>query len=121
MGSWGEAARLLGKASVSVISIEDVKGDWSLAESWASQSKVFAVTDGEWGATVFAHGERQKFAAPKVTVVDATGAGDIFAASFFVKLWQTADPWAAGAFAVAVASESVTRVGIEGVPKNSSL
>ncbi|MBI5292318.1 MAG: hypothetical protein HY872_10630, partial [Chloroflexi bacterium] len=42
--------------------------------------------------------------------------GDIFAAAFFVRLWQTADPWDAARFAVALASDSVTRVGIEGVP-----
>lgn len=115
---WAEAATLLPKASATVIGIEDVQWDWSVAEAWAAQSKVFVVTQGEQGATVFANGERRHFEAPKVQVADATGAGDIFATSFFVRLWQSDDPWEAAKFAVAIASDSVTRVGIDGVPKS---
>ncbi len=113
---WAEAASLLPKASATVIGIEDVQWDWSVAESWAAQSKAFVVTQGEQGATVYANGEKRHFDAPRVQVADATGAGDIFATSFFVRLWQSGDPWAAARFAVAVASDSVTRVGIDGVP-----
>jgi sugar/nucleoside kinase (ribokinase family) len=113
---WEDADSLLAAASAVVISIEDVAGDWGLAEGWAARAAVLVVTEGERGATVFARGSRRHLPAPVVPVVDATGAGDIFAAAFFVRLWQTADPWDAARFAVALASDSVTRVGIEGVP-----
>jgi sugar/nucleoside kinase (ribokinase family) len=48
--------------------------------------------------------------------VDATGAGDIFAAAFFARLHQTRDPWEAARFATNLASHSVTRVGLSGIP-----
>jgi sugar/nucleoside kinase (ribokinase family) len=116
-GEWVDAERLLRLASATVISIEDVAGDWAVVEQWASFSKVFVVTQGEQGATVYSRGERHQVAAPTVPVVDATGAGDIFAAAFFVRLSQSSDPLEAARFAVAIASDSVTRVGIAGVPK----
>lgn len=113
---WIEAERLLRLASATVISLEDVAGDWAIAAQWASLSKVFVVTQGERGATVFWNGERQHLAAPAVTVVDATGAGDIFAAAFFVHLQHSDDPLGAAHSAIDIASDSVTRVGIAGVP-----
>ncbi len=118
---WEDADSLLVTASAVVISIEDVAGDWGLAEGWAARATVLVVTEGERGATVFARGRRRHLPAPVELVVDATGAGDIFAAAFFVRLWQTADPWGAARFAVALASDSVTRAGIEGVPKQSTM
>jgi sugar/nucleoside kinase (ribokinase family) len=48
--------------------------------------------------------------------VDATGAGDIFAAAFFIRLYKTRDPWEAARFATLLASHSVTRVGLDGIP-----
>ena len=113
---WTEAAAGLAAASAAVISIEDVEGDWALAERWAAAARVLAVTEGARGATVFAAGERQHFPAPTVTVVDGTGAGDIFAAAFFVRLHHGGDPAEAAQFAIALATDSVTRVGIAGVP-----
>ncbi len=48
--------------------------------------------------------------------VDPTGAGDIFAASFFVRLHTTRDPWEAARFATNLAAFSVLRVALEGIP-----
>ena len=47
---------------------------------------------------------------------DATGAGDVFAAAFFVRLLETRDPWEAARFANRVAAVSVTRPGLQGIP-----
>lgn len=115
-GGWPEAEALLPLASAAVISIEDVAGDWDLVRQWAGWARVLAVTQGEAGAVIYTNGQPQHFAAPVVTVLDATGAGDIFAAAFFIYLHQTGDPAIAARFAVALASDSVTRVGIAGVP-----
>lgn len=111
-GGWDEAESLLPSASATVISIEDVGGDWNSVERWAARTKVFVATQGDQGATVFWNGDRRHFSAPDVQVVDPTGAGDIFAAAFFVRLWQIRDAWDAARFAIALASESVTRVGV---------
>jgi sugar/nucleoside kinase (ribokinase family) len=48
--------------------------------------------------------------------VDPVGAGDIFAAAFFARMQQTRDPWEAARFGTQLASASVTRRGIEGIP-----
>jgi len=48
--------------------------------------------------------------------VDATGAGDIFATAFFVRFLNTRDPWEATRFATLLASHSVERAGLDGIP-----
>lgn len=105
--------------SATVISLEDVGGDWELIERWAAAAKILVVTQSEAGAMVFIHRNRYQIPAPVVRVVDPTGAGDIFAACFFIHLWQTRDPIEATRFAVALASDSVTRVGLTGIPNQS--
>jgi sugar/nucleoside kinase (ribokinase family) len=117
-GEWRDAAALLAETSATVISIEDVGGDWSLVEQWASAARVLVVTEGEQGASLYVRGSPRRFPAPAVTVVDATGAGDIFAAAFFVSLARTHDPAGATQFAIRLASDSVTRPGIAGVPQD---
>jgi sugar/nucleoside kinase (ribokinase family) len=47
--------------------------------------------------------------------VDATGAGDVFAAAFFARLFRTRDPWEATRFATLLATCSIARVGLEGI------
>jgi sugar/nucleoside kinase (ribokinase family) len=56
-----------------------------------------------------------------VEEVDATGAGDIFAAAFFIRLFNTRDPWEAARFATALAAYSVTRVGLNGIPTKNEI
>jgi sugar/nucleoside kinase (ribokinase family) len=99
-----------------VISREDVRGDDELIEHMAQQTRVLAVTESAAGAVLYWNGDRRRFRAPKVTEVDATGAGDIFAAAFFIRLVSTRDPWEATRFATLLASRSVTRVGLDGIP-----
>jgi sugar/nucleoside kinase (ribokinase family) len=58
----------------------------------------------------------RRFRPPQEQEVDPTGAGDIFAAAFFTRLYLTRDPWEAARFANQVAATSVTRRGLEGIP-----
>jgi len=53
----------------------------------------------------------RRIAAPSVTVVDPTGAGDAFAAAFCCSFLRRGSPVAAAEAAVAVAAEAVSRVG----------
>lgn len=115
--AWPEAERFLPLARAVVLSIEDVQGDWALLESWAGLTPLLVVTQGPQGCTVFARGAGPRsFPAPPETEVDPTGAGDIFAAAFFIHLYETGDPWGAARLANQVAAVSVTRVGLAGVP-----
>ncbi len=113
---WKDADPALLKADAVVISREDAGGDDELIEQMAHQTRVLAVTEGAAGAVLYWNGDRRRFRAPEVPEVDATGAGDIFAAAFFIRLFNTRDPWEAARFATLIASHSVARVGLKGIP-----
>lgn len=113
---WKDAEPALQKADAVVISREDVNGDDELIEHMAHQTRVLAVTEGAAGSVLYWHGDRRRFRAPDIREVDPTGAGDIFAAAFFIRLFKTRDPWEAARFATLLASRSVARVGLDGIP-----
>ncbi len=113
---WQNAEPALRRAGAVVISREDVNGDEELIEQMAHQTPVLAVTESAAGAVLYWNGDRRRFRAPQLPEVDATGAGDIFAAAFFVRLLTTRDPWEATRFATLIASHSITRVGLDGIP-----
>ena len=119
--AWTDAESALAQAGVVVISREDVGSDDEVIEHMAHQTRVLAVTEGAAGAVLYWNGDRRRFRAPEVQEVDATGAGDVFATAFFVRLFKTRDPWEAARFATLVASRSVTRVGLDGTPTQSEI
>jgi len=113
---WENSEPALSQANAIVISREDVGGDDILIEHMAGQTKILVVTEGADGAVLYWNGDRRRFRAPTVQEVDATGAGDIFATAFFFRLWKTRDPWEATRFATLIASHSVERAGLDGIP-----
>ena len=113
---WEEAEQVLPYADAVVLSEEDVGGNRSMAAEYARQTSCLALTQGPSGCIVYADGDVRRFPAPRVDRVDSTGAGDIFAASFFYALQQGHGAWAAARFANCVASRSVTRLGLLGTP-----
>ncbi len=120
-GTWPEAHEMLARAGAAVLSIEDVGGDEDRIEAMAAACKVLAVTEGSAGARLYWNGDLRRFHAPSLEEVDATGAGDIFAASFFWRLYVTRDPWAAARFATHLASFSVKRRGPDGIPTQEEI
>lgn len=115
-GEWPEAAFVLQQVGAAVISSEDVAGDEARIDELASACRVLAVTENQEGVRLFWNGDIRRFRAPQVNAVDTTGAGDIFAAAFFFRLYSTRDPWEAARFATQLASISVTRHGLDGIP-----
>jgi sugar/nucleoside kinase (ribokinase family) len=113
---WQNAEPVLQKADAIVMSREDVNDDDELIEHMAHQTRILAVTEASAGCVLYWNGDRRRFRAPEVREVDATGAGDVFAAAFFIRLFKTRDPWEAARFATLIASHSVTRVGLAGIP-----
>ena len=113
---WQNSDSMLTQAGAVVISREDVDGDEEWIEGMAHQTRVLAVTEAAAGAVLYWNGDRRRFRAPQVEEVDATGAGDIFAASFFIRLQATRDPWEAARFATQLSARSVTRTGLDGIP-----
>jgi hypothetical protein len=118
---WPEATFVLNRASATVISTEDVGGDESRIEEMAASCHVLAVTEADLGARLYWNGDVRRFRAPEVVAVDTTGAGDVFAAAFFVRLFKTRDPWEAARFATQIASISVTRPGYSGIPTSEEI
>lgn len=113
---WRDSEQVLTRADAVVLSEEDVAHDEALIAHYAARSQLLVVTQGAAGCTVYAGGQRRHFPAPDVRGVDSTGAGDIFAAAFFVWLHHGRDPWTAARFANCLAAHAVTRAGLSGVP-----
>jgi sugar/nucleoside kinase (ribokinase family) len=121
IGSWPEAPHVVANANAVVFSIEDVDGNEEQIEAMASKCRVLAVTEGAAGARLYWNGDLRRFRALRVEEVDPTGAGDIFAAAFFWRLSTTHDPWTAARFATQLASFSVTRCGLDGIPTKEEI
>lgn len=119
--AWGLGEQALAESGAVVISIEDVGGDEEQVEFLAQHTRILAVTEGAAGARLYWHGDQRRFRAPQMQEVDATGAGDIFAAAFFVRLLTTRDPWEAARFGVQLSARSVTRAGLEGIPTEEEI
>ena len=79
-----------------------------------SRGKLVAVTHGAAGASLFEDGrEVARAAAPRVEVVDSTGAGDAFTAALVVSLLEGRDRQEALERACAVGAEATTKLGAQ--------
>lgn len=113
---WPESRYVLGNSEIAIMSIEDVQGNEERIEEMASSVKILVVTEGPEGARVFWNGDVRRFRPPRMVEIDATGAGDIFAAAYFYRYLHTNDPWTAAQFATNVAAFSVLRQGLDSIP-----
>jgi sugar/nucleoside kinase (ribokinase family) len=117
---WADAARVLRKAAVVVISEDDV-ADRSVIREWANKARMLVVTLGEQGCDVYRQGGAEPFhsaAFQSAEEVDPTCAGDVFAAAFLWHLHKSGGDWKTAAdWANCVASFVVEKRGVMGVPK----
>jgi hypothetical protein len=118
---WPESRYVLGNSEIAVMSIEDVQGDETRIEEMASSIKILVVTEAANGARVFWNGDIRRFVPPHMEEVDATGAGDIFAAAYFFRYLHTNDPWESARFATNLAAFSVLRQGLESIPTSEEI
>ncbi len=118
---WPEASFVLSNVGAAVISIEDLGYDDSRIEEMATASRVLAITEQSEGVRLFWNGDVRRFRSPPVTELDTTGAGDIFAAAFFFRMYTTRDPWEAARFATELAAISVTRSGLQSIPTREEI
>lgn len=104
---------ILPLAAAVILSEEDLPHPGALAQllPW---SRLLVLTHGANGCTVYFGDDKRHFPAPQVTEIEPTGAGDVFAAAFLVRLHQTGgNPWEAARFANEIAAQSVTQIGLE--------
>jgi hypothetical protein len=118
---WPEGTFVLSNVGAAVVSIEDVDYDEARIDEMASATRVLAVTEQSEGVRLFWNGDVRRFRPPLVTAQDTTGAGDIFAAAFFFRLYTTRDPWESARFATQLAAASVTRNGLDGIPTQEEI
>ncbi len=113
---WAPSEALLRRISVLVISELDVPDPDRLVREWQDFVTVIVVTRAARGATVYQAGESRHYTARPTCEVDPTGAGDVFTAGFLIRLAETGDARQAATFANAVASFSIEKPGVAGIP-----
>ncbi len=106
---WPLAAQYVPLAAATIISEEDLPDETALVQfrAWAP---ILVMTRGPEGCMVFMGDEERQVPTREVPAVETTGAGDIFAAAFLIRLHQTmGNPWEAARYANEVAGQAVTR------------
>ncbi len=121
LGPWPEAEQILPQLRAAVLSIDDIRGDWRLAERWAALTSILVVTQDRLGCTVFHDGRKCSVPPRPAHVVEPTGCGDVFAAFFFVHLLETGDVLRSAYFANVAASMSVEHPGVQGIPARAAV
>lgn len=119
--AWTPEEFLLGRLQAIFVSTEDVAGQEEAAFEWFQRVPIGVLTAGASGALLFVNGERYEVAPRPAREVDATGAGDVFAATFMIHYQRGGDPWEAAAAASCAASLSVEAAGVAGVPDRATL
>ncbi len=121
VSDWPAAEKVLPRVDAAVLSIHDVGGDEGMIARLVRLAPILVVTLGAKGCRVYVDGQARHVPVTPRPEVDPTGAGDIFAAVFFVHLRQTGDPWAAANLANRVAALSVGRRGWAGTPTRAEI
>ena len=107
---------LLGRIDSAIVSIEEIAYARDVIER-IGERRLGVVTQGPDGARIIAGGQKFELPGFRVPVKDLTGAGDVFAAAFFMKASdRTVSAEKAGTFANAVAALSLADVGAQTVP-----
>jgi hypothetical protein len=110
---WDRAQDTLGQVATAIFSEDDVRGH----QAWLSFcGPVLVTTRGALGCDLFHCGSKRHVAGFPSEELDPTGAGDVFAAAYMLKLRETREPLEAARFANCVASFSVSGRGIESLP-----
>jgi sugar/nucleoside kinase (ribokinase family) len=118
---WTPPDFLIDRLQAIFVSVEDVAGQEDAAVEWFQRVPIGVLTAGRAGALLFVNGERYEVAPRRAREIDATGAGDVFAAAFLIHYHGGGDAWDAGAVASCAASLSVEADGVAAVPDRAAL
>ncbi len=119
--AWEEARDILPHVDVLVLSEEDLNGNCALMEEYAALTRIAVMTQGANGCVVFTEGQSRHVPGFPTREVDPTGAGDVFAGAFLVRLSETNDPLEAARFANATASFCVEGPGVTTIPTRAQV
>jgi sugar/nucleoside kinase (ribokinase family) len=118
---WDEASDILPHVDVLVLSEHDLGGDCAKMAEYVQQTRISVMTQGAKGCVVFAGGIEKHVAAFPAREVDPTGAGDVFAGAFLVRLQETGDPFESARFANATAAFCVEGPGVATIPNRAQV
>ncbi len=118
---WQNADQLLPHLKVLSLSEEDVNGDIDLVRHYATIVPYVLYTRGYNGAVLYIGNRTLRVDALPSTVLDLTGAGDVIAAAFFVRLRETNDPQEALSFGAAAAAIAIEHLGATGIPTHQQI
>lgn len=113
--------RSFSAVDVLFFSEEDVGGDGELARRYAQLAPLAVVTRGAQGGTLYRGTKIWDYPGYESQVLDPTGAGDVFAAAFLVRLSETRDPREAARFASCAAALAIEEPGLLGIPTRAQV
>jgi sugar/nucleoside kinase (ribokinase family) len=104
--------------AVIVLSMEDIGFDAATLREYALLADTMVVTQTAGDALIFRRGQPSgSVPALKAAPVDPTGAGDVFAAAFFVRYRETSDPLDSAHFAHAAAAIAIEGHGTQSIAR----
>ena len=112
---WMPALKVYSRVDVLIFSEEDISAFPEVLEEYKSLINIVILTRGAEGSILYWRGKKFIFSAFKTEEKDPTGAGDVFAAAFLAKYYQTDDPIESSRFANCVASFAVEGKGTAGI------
>ncbi len=118
---WRYAGRILPHLDSIIFSDLDLGGDPEILSQIIDTVPLAAITKAAQGCVIYHRGQRSHAPARPTHEIDATGAGDIFAAAFLVETLRGKEPATAAYFANVAASYSIEAVGHTGIPDRSQI
>ena len=118
---WMPPDFLIDRLQALFLSREDIGHDVAGAVEMFQRVPVGALTAGEEGALLFVNGERYEVRPHPAREVDATGAGDVFAAAFLIDYHRDGNPWDAAALAACAGALAVRGEGVTAIPDRTTL
>lgn len=122
MRQWDTAGRVsfkawlnpeaLHSADMVIISEEDIASVPQIEMDYARYAKILIVTQGDQGGRYYVDGVRHSYDAVQTSVVDTTGAGDVFSTACFIAWQITGDIKQAVKIGAHIAAWSITQIGI---------
>jgi sugar/nucleoside kinase (ribokinase family) len=121
--AWPAPAPLLGLPSNAflVLSIEDLGHNYELLRHYARLSPLTAITHGPDPAYVCSEGKCSTVPACSASVLDPTGAGDVFATALFVRYHETGDLLSSARFAHSAAACNIEGPGTSAIPDRTTV
>jgi sugar/nucleoside kinase (ribokinase family) len=123
---WSDMASILPHLDALILSKEDIDGELKQVDEFLAYVSLVVLTEYRDGSTVYrrlSDSEVEVVPIPPRTAneVDPTGAGDIFATAFLLRLDETGDPLDAARYANVTASFGVEGQGVTGVPRHEDV